>query len=444
MGETLSLVNIPNELSYQSICRLFSADEISAAMSIRINVPSTRCRAGTTIAGSVSLHGDIDIDVETITISLLARCKTKITRNSGQSSVTNRGRATLYYERRTLFKGPHTLHSAHEWDFELTLPARCTGRSQDRFTEEYRRYNQDPQQELPPSFQSINHSFGWSADSFIKYELEAHLSRCKTFAIDMKANKLLSFVTTRDIERPDPQLKRVPRLLSCSSQILQTGREDSALTFKDRLEGIFSRNIPCARFTISLRIPRVAVLEQHLPMFLELDHDIEGSSCASPPLVRLKMISVELRQMTDVQCIREEILREGNEFRSWEDSVVLSACDFSQRMQEAPIVTERMDLGTMLQTRIRGYQSPTFSTFNIRRTYGFVVKLTLECAQKNLKAEYRSGDVTVLAAEFMPSEGFPSSSTQMPEPLDREAIAPAYSANPAEGTLPSYEDVKVR
>lgn len=413
-------------------------------MSIRINVPSTRCRAGTTIAGSVSLHGDIDIDVETITISLLARCKTKITRNSGQSSVTNRGRATLYYESRTLFKGPHTLHSAHEWDFEMTLPARCTGRSQDRFTEEYRRYNQDPQQELPPSFQSTKHSFGWYADSFIKYELEAHLSRCKTFAIDMKANKLLRFVTTRDIERPDPQLKRVPRLLSCSSQILQTGREDSALTFKDRLEGMFSQKIPCARFTINLCIPRVAVLEQHLPMFLDLDHDVEGSSYASPPLVRLKKISVELRQMTDVQCIREEILREGNEFRSWEDSVVLSACDFSERMHEAPIVTERVDLRTILQARIGGYQSPSFSTFNIRRTYAFVVKLALECAQKNLKVEFCSGNVTVLAAEYIPSEGFASSSTQIPEPLDKEAIAPAYSANPDEGTLPSYEDVKVR
>ena len=413
-------------------------------MSIRINVPSTRCRAGTKIAGSVSLHGDADIDVEAITISLMGRCKTKITRNSGQSSVTNRGRATLCYERHTLFRGPHTLHSTHEWDFEMTLPARCTGRSPDRFTDEYRRYNQDPQQELPPSFQSTYNNFGWSADTFIKYELEAHLARSKTFAIDMKVNKLLSFLTTRDVERPDPQLKRFPRLLACSSQILQPGREDSALTFKDRLEGVFSRKIPCARFTINLYLPRVAVLEQHLPMFLELDHDIEGSSCPSPPLVRLKKISVELRQMTDVQCIREEILREGNEFRSWENSVFLSACDYSERMHEAPLVTERMDLGTVLQARIGGYHTPTFSTFNIRRTYGFCVKLTLECAQKNVKAEIRSGDVTVLAAEFIPSEGFASSSTQMHQSLDREAIAPAYSANPDEGTLPSYEDVKVR
>ena len=413
-------------------------------MSIQINVPSTRCQAGTTIAGSVSLHGDIDIDVETITISLLARCKTKIIRNSGQSSVTNRGRATLYYERRTLFQGPHTLHSAHEWDFEMTLPARCTGRSHDRFTEEYRRYNQDPQQELPPSFQSTYHSFGWSADSFIKYELQAHLVRSKTFAIDLKANKLLSFVTMRDVERPAPQLKRFPRLLACSSHILQPGREDSALTFKDRLEGVFSRKIPCARFTVNLYLPRVAVLEQHLPMFLGLDHDIEGSSCPSPPLVRLKKMLLELRQMTDVQCIREELLHEGNEFRSWENSVFLSACDFSERMHEAPLVTERMDLRTVLQARIRGSQSPTFSTFNIRRTYAFCVNLTLECAQKNVKAEIRSGDVTVLAADFKHSEEFASSSTQMHEPLDTEAVAPAYSANPAEGTLPSYEDVKVR
>lgn len=59
-------------------------------MPIRINVPDTRCWAGTTIAGTVSLYGEQDIDIEDISIVLLARCKTKVRKSSGNSSTTYR------------------------------------------------------------------------------------------------------------------------------------------------------------------------------------------------------------------------------------------------------------------------------------------------------------------------------------------------------------------
>ena len=95
----------------------------------------------------------------------------------------------LYALKAALVQGPYTIHSVHEWDFAFILPAQCTARGQDRFTNEYRRFNLDPQQSLPPSFQSDHHSFGWSAQPFISYELESRLTRYKTFALDMTANR---------------------------------------------------------------------------------------------------------------------------------------------------------------------------------------------------------------------------------------------------------------
>lgn len=84
-------------------------------MSIRINIPDDRCRAGSAIGGTVSLHGDQDINVQRISITMQARCKTKLSKRHGNSSSTYRGRAGLIYMKQDLFLGPHTLHPGHSW-----------------------------------------------------------------------------------------------------------------------------------------------------------------------------------------------------------------------------------------------------------------------------------------------------------------------------------------
>ena len=211
-------------------------------MSIRINIPNTRCKAGVTVSGTVSLHGDVDIDVEVITISLVGRCKTKVMRSNGNSSTTYRGRAPLLEYRQELFRGPNKMKTnGHSWPFSFTFPTHCVARGADPFKQRHGLFDTNPRQSLPPSFASDNNSFGWQAQCFVKYELEASLigDRMKIFSLgDLKNEKTLEFTTTRDIEALNPDFIEKGQRIACYSLRLQPDHEHGPLTFKEKLQSM--------------------------------------------------------------------------------------------------------------------------------------------------------------------------------------------------------------
>ena len=283
-----------------------------AAMSIQINILDTRCRPGSIISGTVSLQGNDDIDVQHIAISLIARCKTKITKSRGNNSrTTYRGRAPLIQVRQGLFTGPHTLHLGHSWPFSFTVPERCEAVGADPFKTDRGAFNLDRHQSLPPVFQSQNFSFGYSAESFITYQLEASLtgSRMKLFSSgDVETTKTLRFMTSRDVEMPEPQLIAMIWPIFCASLRLEPGRENDSLSFTEKFKSMRTSKLPTARFTIRMQLPTVGVPNMNLPVVLSVEHDIEGSSASSPPLVMMKKCSVFLRAYTHIQAIRNEII----------------------------------------------------------------------------------------------------------------------------------------
>ena len=314
-------------------------------MSIRINVPSTKCRAGVTISGTVSLHGDVDIDVELITISLVGRVKSKIVRSNGQnSSSIYRGRAPLFEYRQVLFKGPNTMKTnGHTWPFSFTFPTRCVARGADPFKQRHGLFDLNLQQTLPPSFANENHTFGWRGECFVKYELEASLigNRTKIFSLgDLKNGRTLDFATTRDIESIKPDFIERAHKIACHSLRLQPGHEDGPLSFKEKLQSMRTSKLPVAMFNLHMLIPKVGILAQPLPLILRIDHDIEASTTQSPPIVTLRKCTVQLQANTYIQCIRDEMFREGDEQRDWSDDHHIASVDYSADMDKAPPVTE--------------------------------------------------------------------------------------------------------
>lgn len=404
-------------------------------MSIRIDTPNTKCRAGATVSGTVSLHGDVDIDVEIITISLVGRCKTKVVRSNGQnSSTTYRGRAPLLEYQQVLFKGPNTMKTnGHSWPFSFTFPTRCVARGADPFKQRHGLFDINPQQSLPPSFANENHTFGWRSECFIKYELEASLigNRTKIFSLgDLKTEKTLDFTTTRDIEVFKPQFIEKVQKIACHSLRLQPGHEDGPLTFKEKLQSMRTSKLPVAIFTLHMLLPKLGILAHSLPMILKIEHDIVASTAQSPPIVTLRKCIVELQANTYIQCIRDEIFREGDEQRDWTADFHIASVDYSANMDKAPPVTEYMDLQRLMRIKVPWHHKPTFSTFNIRRTYRLVVKLSVDCAQKTFKAEFASYKFDLLAADYAPPMAM----------QEQEMAAPAYGD--LSGQLPTYQDAK--
>ena len=345
-------------------------------MSIHINIPSIKCRAGATVSGTVSLHEDVDIDVQTITISLIGRCKTKVVRSNGNSRTTYRGRAPLLEYRQVLFKGPNTMKTnGHSWPFSFTFPTHCVARGADQFKQRHGLFDNNPQQSLPPSFASDNHSFSWSSECFVKYELEASLigNRTKIFSPgDLKTDKTLDFTTTRDLESIKPDFIQKAHNIACHSLRLHPGHEDGPFTFKEKLQSMRTSKLPVAKFQLHMLLPKAGILARPLPLILKLEHNTQASTTQTPPLVTLRKCIVTLQANTYIQCIRDEILREGDEQRDWSGDAHIASVDYSADMDKAPPVTESMDLQRLMRIKIPWHHKPTFSTFNIRRTYRFV------------------------------------------------------------------------
>ena len=345
-------------------------------MSIRIDIPSTKCRAGATVSGTVSLHGHVDIDVEIITICLVGRCKTKVVRSNGNSSSTYRGRAPLLEYRQVLFQGPNTMKTnGHSWPFSFTLPSHCVARGADPFKQHHGLFDNNPQQSLPPSFASERTSFGWRSECFVKYQLEASLigNRTKIFSLgDLKSEKTLDFTTTRDIETLKPEFIEKCHKIACYSLRLQPGHEDGPFSFKETLQSMRTSKLPVAFFQLQMLLPKVGILAHPLPLTLKLEHNVGASTTQSLPTVTLRRCMVTLQANTYIQCIRDEIFRTGDEQRDWSNDFHIASVDYSAHMDKAPPLTESMDLQKLMRIKVPWYYKPTFSTFNIRRTYRFV------------------------------------------------------------------------
>ena len=263
----------------------------------------------------------------------------------------------------------------HSWPFSFTFPTRCVAPGADPFKQRHGPFDINPQQSLPPSFANEHRSFSWRGECFVRYQLEASLigSRTKIFSLgDLKTEKTLDFITTRDIETFKADFIQRGQHIACYSLRLQPGREDGPLTFKEKLQSLRTSKCPVAMFKLHMLLPKVGIIANPLPLILKIEHDIEASTTLSPPIVTLRKCIVELQANTYIQCIRDEIFRDGDEQRDWSDDYRIASVDYSADMDKAPPVTEYMDLQKLMRIKVPWHHKPTFSTFNIRRTYRYV------------------------------------------------------------------------
>ena len=180
-------------------------------------------------------------------------------------------------------------------------------------------------------------------------------------------------------------------------------------------------------------LPKIGILAHPLPLILKMRYDTEASTTQSPPTVTLRKCIVQLQANTYIQCVRDEMFREGDEQRDWSSDTHIASVDYSANMDKAPPVTESMDLQKLMHIKIPWYLKPTFSTFNIRRTYRLAVKLSVDCAQKTFKAEFTSYKFDLLAADY--------AAPSMLAAQELETAAPAYGD--LSGQLPTYQDANL-
>jgi len=376
------------------------------------------------VSGTVTLVGEKDIGVARISITFSGRCKSKIvdTRHD-KAPTTYRGRVPLFTYILELLKGPHTLHpNEHSWPFSFRFPARCEIRGGDQFQEQHsqssfdglslaRRFNDDPHQELPKSV--IPFESGWriKRSGYVSYQLKAVLVRdgTKLFSSHTATTtKWLHLVKPRKELEPSPQMFRLLRPWACHSMHLLPGYEERSLTFKENLSSMRSKNVPCANFGVVLQLPRVGILGQALPLFLNIEHDREKSCCLAPPTVFLKSVSVSLQTNRSVRGINDSPLKWTSEMtENWDEEVEIAALNLKATPTSLPDhTTTPMDLRDQMNLTLRESSAfsglvPSYSTFNKAVQYWLWVEMSVECGQKSFKTEFLSRNFELLASEWV-------------------------------------------
>lgn len=200
------------------------------------------------------------------------------------------------------------------------------------------------------------------------------------------AEKELSFSAARSMESSDPKNVSCSKTFTVESLHLLPGSENRHLTLREHLRSKFHHgDLPKEAFTLSISMPRVAVIGKVLPIVLLLQHDTEierASGLSEPPEILLRSIKIVIQVNTDVASTS---MMQGG----WVNSKVLASSDYPQSPQDTQRMADSLDIGETLKPIIPFCFYPTFETKNITRSYTLDVLVSVECARKMFKEDFQ-------------------------------------------------------
>ena len=405
-------------------------------MSIQINLPHNTCSAGSIITGTVSLHGEEDIYLQSITVVLQAHCETRWTERSGQNrdSTTYYGKVRLFKVSKELLKGPHTLHPGHSWPFTFQLPLQCDAPQIKRFQGKCSAFNYDREQSLPPSFRGVRRDLSCSCT----YEIQASLRR-GTFRIfssrHLLDTKQLYLRTLRDSQTLDRQFNRETQAIECFSPRPEKGHEDTPSTLKEKWRSLWMTKPPDATFKVDTALPKFVILGQSFRVYCRLHNDSEKSTPIQPSVLLSTAYSMTLEECTYIRDDRDErsVLTRSH---------AIAPFDFSKKMEADPQFKDFLDSRNYrmrFKVKLPSHFTPTFTTFNIMHKYRLHFRFNVPHGQKILEPRFFTPEFILLPEDCKPSEGedlrvASSSTTGDAAPAYQQVVEPAP---------PSYHEAEI-
>ena len=335
--------------------------------------------SGQIISGKVTFANKQDHPAGIVTVSLVG--KTKTTFNKGRS---------VYYGSATLFNLSETLHDGtlppkdYEWPFEFTFPEVTAG--------EKKKWLDTPPYQvaeghaLPPSMMFDSKDFERdSGKGAIVYMLEAKFSKSSKSSIFSSAERAevaLYYIPYRKLETPAPKVGLVGKeSITCSSKLLGPAGE--------KPKGLFKRlKVPCSVFEVAITAPQTIYVGAPIPITLLLTHDLQKSTAPQAPTVKLTSCVVSL--IRTMHAAGKAVFEDDGQFSIME--ILLKKEKLDIPLSESQNLSELLSLPNF-ETK----HGMSFSTYNIAQTFKFMVKLTLECADKTFWTELRSRNILILS-----------------------------------------------
>ncbi|KAL8903196.1 MAG: hypothetical protein Q9207_004089 [Kuettlingeria erythrocarpa] len=388
--------------------------------------------AGSTVSGTLSLHGNGIYNVQKIRMSFSGRCRVQIAERGFSQHVVHQSGLYLFDEEKVLLSGPYTLQAPHAWPFSFKFPDLCDNpgikglpkKSSPLFSDE-------ESQELPPTFDfTSGGAMANDIEASIRYELKASLDTCSHLG-KVDFTKPLTLVTCRVTEVPDPKPVFHSWPFSVQSLFLLPAYEHREPTFVERMKAsIQTRKAPKAQYELSVFVPTVGVIGQVLPLTIGINYDEDHSTTSTTPPVFLIKVAVHLISTAYVRCSSGSAWKSEDVIDDGALEIPIRSFAF-QNMQ----LTESMDLAPLMDLRLPARGSlfgptlaPTFKTTSIHCKYGLKVQVHVECGRQKRSHDFRVPGFLLLAKDF-------SSHTNI-QPAN-EAVS-KFDSNETKA-LPSYE-----
>ena len=378
------------------------------SLSLQIDVPRTKYKAGDTVTGTVRLISRIETVQEVYVGSIAIGFTGKSTATKNWPRIPHA--IGLFSFKKTLFTGPTRLHvpaghtenpNGNEWNFSFTLPFNCNLIDTISISSPSI-FNTDPDQPLPNSFKDDSVQGGSCS---IVYELQATLLppvRDGYHTNEVCTKKVEIFVDrTRSIEQPVYTFNTKSATFTQRSLLLLP-REERELAYRPptikqklKLRTPSTEHLPKAVFAIRVQTPSTAVIGQPLPLELHIDYDANAST-VTPPIFHVKRVSIHLCEETYIAGLNGA--GETESIR-WTKENTLHEGTLEGRK---PRIVEHLDLRKVMDTAIPHDVAPTFKTFNIARTYSLKVYVRLESSGKEHAVYGDYKPCTLFAAEYDP------------------------------------------
>jgi hypothetical protein len=355
-----------------------------------------------------------------VRLDLSGRTKTKIIRKHGNSRSVYRGRHHLFTKSIIVHAESTPLEAGHTyaWPFLISFPEQLPGPSDGA--------SGRVDSTLPPTYYHDNIGLGTSHESFVEYMLTATLFKHQSNIALYTTECPVKYSPTMPPEAPlpDPGDRAAANTFECKSLLLLPENKGRDLTFKEKTSSFFnSSKLPMWKFAVNVTFPtRIALGTQFLINF-GIEHLPQRSTAPQAPEVELVSLYVSLKAVSIIQA--EGMFSDHTD--DSEDTLFKKVWDNVGYFNKGEGWTK------ILRGTFPMNVPPTFSTYNIRRSYCLKVAAVLKCADKTFNFTNTRSALLVLPR-------------RAPSKLEAPPIQPAGSSSNDAGhedalvELPTYQE----
>ncbi|KAI1750327.1 hypothetical protein F4782DRAFT_253759 [Xylaria castorea] len=384
-------------------------------------------------AGQKNQSGELFGPLKVFVI-LHGRAKTKIWKSNGQTTSIYRGRAPLISRKVVVYDDSFRVQpgEAAIFPFSLTFPEVTDSMMIDDFDEDSR-FTSQPNQPLPPSFQSSYHGFAHRYEAFVEY-------RVGVDAVMPQLPVGVSRPLEPVVHYERPRASQPARGRPCDWRGYVSVKNELLLPESDRPSGFRQKtkallgagNFPTYAFDWVCLAPKDIHLGQ--PACFEVQMKPRAHECTATlvPDIRLKYFLIEIMAHTQVRAHRQ-IFRCPDSEGNYSICQMMGAIDNREPFSKANEYTKVINTEALGSGKT-GALSSSFATYNISQTHTIKISFAFEVTDK---VKHIDRKYTIMV--HPPLETAPPPVTAIAGPSEPQNTQDMESDLPRYDPLPSYE-----